>query len=110
MPDEAGPVRVVITSVSSPDEGRRIARLLVERRLAACVNLLPDITSIYRWRGGVEVASEVLMVIKTTAGQMAALESAVRELHSYEVPEFLSLDVESGSRPYLDWLLSSVEG
>lgn len=109
MPDEAGPVRVVLTTVSSPDEGRRVARLLVERRLAACVNLIPNMTSIYRWRGGVEVASEVLMVIKTTTDQIPALESAVRELHPYEVPEFLALDVESGSRPYLDWLLNSVE-
>ena len=128
MPDEAGPVRIALTTVSSLDEGRRVARLLVERRLAACINLIPNMTSIYRWRGGVEVASEVLMVIKTTADQIPALESAVRELHTYEaadqipalesavrelhtyeVPEFLTLDIESGSRPYLDWLLSSVE-
>lgn len=109
MPEEAGPVRVVLTTVSSPDEGRRVARLLVERRLAACINLIPNMTSIYRWRGGVEVASEVLMVIKTTASQIPALESAVRELHTYEIPEFLALSVESGSQAYLDWLLNSVE-
>ncbi|HEV2462878.1 MAG TPA: divalent-cation tolerance protein CutA [Acidobacteriaceae bacterium] len=108
MPDVAGPVRVVLTTVSSPDEGRRVARLLVERRLAACINLIPNMTSIYRWQGGVEVASEVLMVIKTRADQIPALESAVRELHTYQVPEFLVLEVESGGRAYLDWLLSSV--
>jgi periplasmic divalent cation tolerance protein len=108
MSPDAVHIRIAFTTVASLDEGRRLARQLVERRLAACVNLLPNLTSIYRWQGAVEEASEVLLLIKTTAEQLPALESAVRELHSYEVPEFLALDVESGSQPYLDWLRGSV--
>jgi periplasmic divalent cation tolerance protein len=105
---EDASVRIAFTTVSSLEEGRRLAQQLVERRLAACVNLVPNLTSIYRWQGAVEEASEVLLVMKTTAAQLAALEAAVRELHSYELPEFLALDVESGSNIYMDWLLHSV--
>jgi periplasmic divalent cation tolerance protein len=105
---EAAPVRIVLTTVSSLEEGRRLARLLVERRVAACINIIPNLTSIYRWRGTVEEAPEVLLLMKTTKDQLHALDAAVRELHSYEVPELLALDVESGSQPYLDWLLGSV--
>ncbi len=108
MPAEATPARIALTTVGSFEEGRRLARLLVERRLAACVNLVPNITSIYRWLGAVEEAAEVLLVMKTTAEMLPALEAAVRELHSYEVPEFLALAVEAGSQPYLDWLLEPV--
>jgi periplasmic divalent cation tolerance protein len=108
MPGEAASIRVALTTVASLDEGRRMARVLVERRLAACVNLVPNLTSVYRWQGAVAEAEEVLLVIKTTEAQLAALEAAVRELHSYEVPEFLALQVEAASRPYLEWLLGSV--
>ena len=109
MPGEAASIRVALTTIDSLEEGRRMARVLVERRLAACVNLVPNLTSVYRWQGAVEEAEEVLLVIKTTEAQLAALEAAVRELHSYEVPEFLTLRVEASSRPYLEWLLGSVE-
>ena len=109
MPGEAASIRVALTTVASLDEGRRMARVLVERRLAACVNLVPNLTSIYRWQGAVEEAEEVLLVIKTTEAQHAALEAAVRELHSYELPEFLALRVEAVSQPYLEWLLGSVK-
>lgn len=108
MPPEAAPVRIALTTVSSLEEGRRMARLLVERRLAACVNLVPNLTSVYRWHEAIEEAAEVLLLMKTTAEKLPALEAAVRELHSYELPEFLVLDIESGSQPYLDWLRSSV--
>jgi periplasmic divalent cation tolerance protein len=108
MPGKAASVRIALTTVSSIEEGRRLARLLVERRLAACVNLIPGLTSIYRWQGAVEEAAEILLVMKTSAEQLPALEAAVRELHSYEVPEFVALNVESGSQPYLEWLLGSV--
>jgi periplasmic divalent cation tolerance protein len=101
-------VRIALTTVSSSEEGRRLARLLVERQVAACVNLVPNVTSIYRWQGAVEESEEVLLVMKTTIEQLPALETAVRELHSYEVPEFLALEAGSGSQPYLDWLLNSV--
>jgi periplasmic divalent cation tolerance protein len=109
MPDEAASIRVALTTVGTLEEGRRIARAVVERRLAACVNLVPNLTSIYRWQGAVEEAEEVLLVMKTTEARLAALEAAVHELHSYEVPEFLALGVDSGSRPYLDWLLGAVK-
>jgi periplasmic divalent cation tolerance protein len=103
-------VRVALTTVGSLDEGRRMARLLVERGLAACVNLVPNLTSVYRWQGAVEEADEVLLLMKTTAEKLSALETAVRELHSYQVPEFLVLDVTAASQPYLDWLLSAIRG
>ena len=109
MPGEAASIRVALTTVGSLEEGRRMARALVERRLAACVNLVPNLTSVYRWQGAVEEAEEVLLVMKTTEDQLGALEAAVRELHSYEVPEFLALRVEAASRPYLEWLVDSVE-
>jgi periplasmic divalent cation tolerance protein len=108
MPVEAASARVVLTTVGSPEEAHRLARLLVERRLAACVNLIPNLTSIYRWQGAIEEAAETLLLIKTTADQLLALEAAIRELHSYDLPEFLTLPVESGSQPYLAWLLDSV--
>lgn len=108
MPGDAASVRIVLTTVASSDEAERLARELVERRLAACVNLIPNLTSIYRWQGAVEQADEVLLIIKTTQDQLPALEAAIRELHSYAVPEFLVLNVESGSQPYLAWLLDSV--
>jgi periplasmic divalent cation tolerance protein len=91
------------------EKARELAHALVQQQLAACVNLLPGLTSIYRWQDKVEEASEILLFIKTTAELLPALEAAVSELHSYEVPEFLVLQADSGSQPYLDWLLSSVQ-
>lgn len=108
MPGEAASVRLALTTAGSSDEAQRLARELVERRLAACVNLIPNLTSIYRWQGAVEQAHEILLLIKTTEKQLSALEAAIRELHPYDVPEFLVLSVESGSQPYLAWLLDSV--
>lgn len=109
MPGEAASARIALTTVGSLQDGQKMARTLVERRLAACVNVIPNLTSIYRWRDGIEQAEEILLLIKTTEDQLAALEAAIRELHSYEVPEFLVLSVESGSRSYLAWLLDSVQ-
>lgn len=108
MPSDAASIRIGLTTTSTLEEGQRLARLLVERRLAACVNVIPNLTSIYRWQGAVEEASEVLLLIKTTKEMLGALESALRELHSYDLPEFLVLDVDSGSQPYLNWLFDSV--
>lgn len=107
MSDETA--RIVLTTTDSEDAARRIAQALVERRLAACVNLIPNLTSVYRWRGAVETASEILLLIKTSTEQLPALEAALHELHTYEVPEFLVLPIEvlpieSGSRLYLEWL------
>ena len=100
--------QVALLLITAPDEetGRRIARALVEERLAACVNLLPGIRSIYRWRGAVEEAAEVLLIAKTRADRTAALASRVRALHPYEVPEVVALPVTDGSRAYLRWVVA----
>jgi periplasmic divalent cation tolerance protein len=101
--------RVVFTTASDAAEAEKIAHALVERRLAACANVLPQIRSIYRWQGKVEDAAEVLLVIKTTATQFAAVRDAIRELHSYELPECICLPVTDGSPDYLRWLVESVQ-
>jgi periplasmic divalent cation tolerance protein len=80
----------------------------VEERLAACVTQVPGVESVYRWKGQVESATETLLLIKTGAEQVAALEARLSELQSYETPEFLVLDVEAGSHAYLDWLRGSL--
>lgn len=100
--------RMVLTTTDSQESASRIANALVERRLAACVNIIPGLTSVYRWQGAVETASEILLLIKTAAEQLPALEAAVKELHTYEVPEFLVLEVEAGNRSYLEWLHASL--
>lgn len=101
-------VRLVLTTVSSREEAERIAHSLVEERLAACVNIIPGLTSIYRWQGAVESASELLLLIKTSAAHIDRLQAALLRLHSYELPEFLVLPIDAASQPYLDWLLSSL--
>lgn len=103
------PVRIVLSTAGSQEEAARISRELVERRLAACVNRLPGATSVYRWQGAIEEASEVLLVVKTSAEKLEQLKAVLHELHSYEVPEFLVLEVSSGSQAYLDWLQAAVE-
>ena len=100
--------RIVLTTAANAEEAGRLARTLVEERLAACVTQVPGVESVYRWKEQVESATETLLLIKTGAEQLAALETRLAELHSYETPEFLVLDVEAGSRPYLDWLLGSL--
>jgi periplasmic divalent cation tolerance protein len=95
--------------VSSADEAKRIARALVEERLAACVNIAGHVDSVYRWQGVVEETQEVLLLIKTRVEKLAALEEAVHRLHSYEVPEFVILKVDGGSAAYLRWLDESLE-
>ena len=100
--------KMVLTSTSSVEEAERIARHLVESRVAGCVKILPGVESLYRWEGSVETASEVMVLIKTSADHVAEVETAVRELHSYEVPEFLVIAIESGSRSYLEWLTASL--
>jgi periplasmic divalent cation tolerance protein len=98
---------VVLSTVGSAEDGERIASALVERGLAACVNLVPGVVSIYRWQGGVERDEERLMVIKTTAERLEALGAAIVELHPYEVPEVVALEVAGGHTPYLDWVAES---
>jgi periplasmic divalent cation tolerance protein len=108
MPETATPVRIVLTTASSPEEAERIARALVEERLAACASLIPSVRSIYRWEDKVEESSEVMLLVKTDIGQLAALEARIRELHSYDTPEFLVLPVEAGSNGYLNWLSANL--
>ena len=100
--------RLVLTTASSQEEARRIANALVERRLAACVNIIPQIDSIYRWKEKVEEAQEYLLLIKTTASAVEGLRDAIQELHSYEVPECIVFPIESGSEKYLNWIDESV--
>ena len=101
--------RIVLTTTGSEDEARKIARHLVENRLAACVNLIPRVESIYRWQGKVESAAECLLLIKTTVDRFPAVRDALGELHSYEVPECVVLPIEDGSETYLQWLGEAVE-
>jgi periplasmic divalent cation tolerance protein len=101
--------RVVLTTAGSAAEAEKIARTLVDRRIAACVNVLPQVRSIYRWQSKVEDASEILLVIKTTAPQFLAVRDAIRELHSYDVPECICLPITDGSPDYLQWISENVQ-
>jgi periplasmic divalent cation tolerance protein len=101
--------RLVLTTAGSRDEARRIAEALVDRRLAACVNVVPGILSIYRWKDKREEADEWLLLIKTTDAAFERVRDAVREMHSYDLPECLYLAIEGGSEEYLNWLAESVE-
>jgi len=104
MLENASAVRIVVTTVVSPEEGARMGRTLVEERLAACATLLTGAQSIYRWQGQIESSAETVLLLKTEMDRLAALDTRLHELHSYQVPEFLVLTVESGSHPYLAWL------
>src|ERR1700760_2239734 len=102
-------LRVVLTTCGSLKEARKIARGVMVARLAACVNIgTAPVESIYRWKGKVEKAREFLLVIKTTASRLSALEKEVKRLHSYDVPEFVVLEIASGSKEYLQWVKDSV--
>jgi len=97
-------VLVVLCSFPSVEEARQIGTALVERQLVACVNLVPGIESIYRWEGKICGETEVLGLLKTTAGRLEALREAIEELHPYEVPEVVALEVVGGSEGYLGWV------
>jgi uncharacterized protein involved in tolerance to divalent cations len=100
--------RVVLTTCGSLEEARRIAQELVQRRLAACVNIVPQIESVYLWKGEVETATEYLLIIKTTAAAFERLRDAICKLHSYDVPECIQIVIEDGSAAYLEWIAESV--
>lgn len=100
---------LVLTTAGSHEEAGKIARALVERRLAACVNIFPQIESVYRWQGKVQEALECLLLIKTTTAMFGRVRDAVKELHSYELPECICLSIEDGSSAYLEWITDSVE-
>lgn len=100
---------VVLITTGSSEEGHRIARALVDERLAACVNILSPIQSIYRWEGQVQEDREVLLVVKTTAQMLEPLSLRVRQLHSYDVPEIIALQVVAGASDYLAWIDDQIQ-
>lgn len=103
MSDRNGAVVILVTT---PDEesAERVAQSLVEERLVACVNILPAVRSVYRWQGSVEEAKEVLLVIKARRGDVGSVAQRVHQLHPYEVPEVIAIDIVDGHAPYLEWL------
>lgn len=106
----ATPARVVLCTVPDADVGARLARTLVEEQLAACVNMLPGVRSFYCWEGEAKDDPELLLIIKTVDARFAALRDRLSELHPYDVPEIIAMDVSSGSSAYLDWLGSAAAG
>jgi periplasmic divalent cation tolerance protein len=100
---------LVLTTVPSAEVGERIARALVEARLAACVNVLPAMLSVYRWKGEVQQETEHQLVIKTARRRLAALQEQLDQLHPYDLPEFLVLPVEDGDPAYLSWVLAEAD-
>jgi periplasmic divalent cation tolerance protein len=103
----AGPI-VVLMTAGSREEAARLAELLVAARQAACVQILPEMASIYWWKGSVHRSPEHLLIAKTTQDKFAELASAVRALHSYEMPEIIALPVTAASAPYLEWLTATI--
>ena len=100
--------QIIPSPCADREQAERIARRLLELHLAACINILPGVQSIYRWQGGIESAAEVLMLIKTRSSLTAEVQSTLAGLHSYEVPEFLVLPISGGSESYLAWLRTSL--
>ena len=101
-------IRFVYMTAGSMAEARTISLELVESRLAACVNILPGMQSIYRWEGKIEEADEVVVIAKTTASRVPELTARVKSLHSYDCPCVVSLKVDGGYQPYLDWITGNV--
>jgi periplasmic divalent cation tolerance protein len=100
---------VVVTTVGTEEQAYAIARELVARRHAACVNVVPGIRSIYRWKGKICKDGELLLVVKTLESEFDSVAATIRELHSYELPEVLSFNVSHGEKNFLDWIQSSVD-
>jgi periplasmic divalent cation tolerance protein len=100
----------VYTTYPSIVEAEEAGRALVERRLCACVNILPGMVSFYRWGGQVERGEEAVMIVKTRASLSEQASTAIKEMHSYEVPAILVLPLESVDRPYLEWMMAETEG
>jgi periplasmic divalent cation tolerance protein len=100
--------RIVLTTCGSSEEARNIAHALVERQLAACVNIAPQVESVYRWQGKIETAAEWLLIIKTNSAAFDRLRESLSTLHSYELPECAQIAIEDGNPPYLAWIGESV--
>ena len=102
-------ILLVVTNLPSRESAETLARSLVEKQMAACVNILSSCRSVYRWKGSIEWADEVPLLIKTTEARYPALEAAIREQHPYETPEIIALPVVSGLPDYLAWLIGETE-
>ena len=102
---------VLLVFCTSPDfnEAKNISRTLVEKKLAACCNIIPKISSIYKWQGNVEESQEILILIKTTQKNYDQLEKEIKMLHSYSVPEIIATKIVTGSRAYIDWIMDSTK-
>jgi periplasmic divalent cation tolerance protein len=101
---------VVLMTAGNREEASRLAEMLVGARLAACVQILPEVESIYHWQGAIRRDPEVLLLAKTTEARFPLLEREVRALHSYETPEIIALPITAASAPYLEWLIATVKG
>jgi periplasmic divalent cation tolerance protein len=101
---------VVFMTAANGEEATRLAEMLVGAHLAACVQILPEMESVYRWEGKIERQSEVLLIAKTTRGKFDDLEREVRALHSYDTPEIVAVPIVAGSAPYLEWLSKAGSG
>jgi len=106
----ATPLIILTTLPAGGNAAETFAQTLVERRVAACVNVLPAMTSIYSWRGTIERGEERQLLIKTTADQLPKIEAAFTELHPYDVPELVTIEIAGGSAAYLEWIISTVSG
>ena len=108
MPETETHARIVLTTTATREEASRLGRTLVEERLAACATIIPSVESIYHWESEIEPSSETMLLLKTTADHLPALEARLHALHSYQTPEFLVLRVDAGSQQYLEWLRTSL--
>jgi len=106
----ASDLRLVLTTCGSREVADRLAGALVERRLAACVNVLPQVSSTYRWLGKIERDDEVLVFIKTAATELEMMEATIREISGYELPELIAVEITGGAGGYLAWVAESVGG
>jgi periplasmic divalent cation tolerance protein len=101
--------KLVLITAGSAEEARKIAHALVEGKLAACVNVVPQIQSVYRWQGKIEAAQEWLLIIKTTDAAFERMRDAINKMHSYDLPECIAVEIEDGSPEYLKWIAESVD-
>jgi periplasmic divalent cation tolerance protein len=98
---------IVLTTIASTVDGHELASILVTERLAACVNVMPEMQSVYRWKGAVDSERERQLIIKTTVGRLEGLRERLHEIHPYQIPEFIVIPVVDGSERYLTWLRQS---